>query len=128
MAIRKLQLHDRDAIFYESYEEQEREGVKYSAVDVAKYDCPEADAWKYTLEDVIAKTSTSPIQVEKLRYFYTGVPRTRLYLPQVLGSTYELSLTDWWIWDDKPKDGALYVCQGAVWHLTRKHCEVSEEH
>ena len=113
MAIRKLQLHDRDAIFYESYEEQEREGVKYSAVDVAKYDHPEADAWKYTLEDVIAKTSTSPIQVEKLRYFYTGVPRTRLYLPQVLGSPSELSRSDWWIWDDKPKDGALYVYQGA---------------
>jgi len=124
MAIKKLPLIDRDAIVYASYEEQERDGVKYSARDVAKYDRPEDDAWKYTLEDVIAKTSTSPIQVEKLRYFHTGIPRQDITGEREGG--YELSPSDWWY--GKPKDGALYVYQGAVWHLTGKHRQLSEEH
>ena len=127
MAIKKLRLIDRDAIVYASYEEQERDGVKYIARDVAKYDRPEDDAWKYTLEDVTAKTSTSPIQVGKLRYFYTVVPRQRR-TGKMMGE-YELSRSDWvnYGYNPKPKD-RLYVYQGAVWHLTGKHCDVSEEH
>ena len=72
--------------------------------------------------EVIYQTSTTPVPLNDIPYF-----RRKIALGRAAGYTGDLRHEyDWWL--ERPKDGALYVYQSTIWHLTGKHCDVSEEH
>ena len=70
---------------------------------------------------VIEQTSTTPVPLNDIPYF-----RRKIALGRAAGYTDRRHEDDWWL--ERPKDGSLYVYQSAIWHLTGKHCDVSEEH
>ena len=72
--------------------------------------------------EVIDQTSTTPVPLNDIPYF-----RRKIALGRAAGYTGDLRHEYVW-WLERPKDGAFYVYQSTIWHLTGKHCDVSEEH
>ena len=106
----------------------------------------EADWRDYTMEDVIAETLSTPMAIDELRYFRKAIPHHQRLKPnksRELQDPHPNDLLDY-PWDlvyehpprifkrdwcnKRPEGGFAYVHQGAVWHLTKKACQLPEEH